>query len=269
MATRLPEMNWQMPDLASGFSLFKQRMELCLKDLEITNDEKKATKIKIALGVEGLRRLNASGLGTADLEKPEKIWGFFEKQLKVNINFRIHRLELIRYRQDHGESIDEFVTRCRDKGRQCDFKDTDLNERILELIIASTPFDGFQRELLQKPADYTLEEAVALGRQYEAVAAGKRCLEDLSPVSNVDAFRRKSQEPATGRKPHTGDHRQCGNCGLHHPVRQCPAYRDICKSCGKKGIGPNTAGQGQIGARAKDRKLMLHLLLSKSTLPLI
>ena len=95
---RLPEMNWQMPDLASGFSVFKQRMELCLKDLDITNAVTIATKIKIALGVEGLRRLNASGLSTEEQEKPDKIWDFFEKQLKVSINFRIHRLELMRYR---------------------------------------------------------------------------------------------------------------------------------------------------------------------------
>ena len=232
---RLPEMNWQMPDLASGFSLFKQRMELCLKDLDITDEVKIATKIKIALGVEGLRRLNASGLSTADQDKPEKVWDFFEKQLKVSINFRIHRLELMRYRQKPEESIDDFVTRCRDKSRQCTFTDAELNERLIELVIASTHFDGLQRDLLQKPAGHPLTDVVTLGRQYEAIAAGKQCLAELAPVSNIDAFSRKPQRPSKDGRPRMSERKQCGNCGLHHPPRKCPAYHDNCKNCGKKG----------------------------------
>ncbi|XP_014663369.1 PREDICTED: uncharacterized protein K02A2.6-like [Priapulus caudatus] len=163
------------------------------------------------------------------------IWDYFDKQLRVNINFRIHRLELMRYRQHPEETIDEFVTRCRDKSRQCDFSKEELNERIVELVIASTHYDGMQRELLQKPAGYALTDVVSLGRQYEAIAAGKQCLSNLSPVSNIDAIRRNPQGPNKGGRPRTSDCKQCGFCGLHHPPRQCPAYRDTCKHCGRRG----------------------------------
>ena len=93
-------------------------MELVLADQDVTDNKKKAIKIKITVGNEGLRQINASGLSEADQENP-KNWKLFETQIKVNINFRVHRLELMRFRQRQDESIDAFVTRCRDKANTC------------------------------------------------------------------------------------------------------------------------------------------------------
>ena len=259
MATRLPEMDWQAPDLANTFALFKQRMELCLTDLDITNAKKQATKIKIAIGTEGLRRLNASGLSQNESDAPEHIWNFFNKQLNVNINFRIHRLELMRYRQKPEETIDEFITRCRAKSNQCDFKEDELNERVIELVIASTPYDGLQRELLQKPTGVKIGEVLTLGRQYEAIAAGRQCLADLTPMSNIDAIRRTQNGPRnTQSGPRTEDHEEhhatdrnlCGNCGLHHTPRRCPAYHDTCKKCGKIGHWAKLCRSGKPPTRS-------------------
>ena len=110
MSTKFPEMNREATDLSEEFKLFKQRMELVLVDQDVTNEKKQAIKIKIAVGNEGLRRINASGLSETDKDKPQELWKLLEAQLKVNINFRVHRLELMRYRQKKDEGIDEFVT---------------------------------------------------------------------------------------------------------------------------------------------------------------
>ena len=59
--------------------LFKQRLLLVSEDNEVTNDEKIAHKIKIGVGDEGLRCLNASDLSDADQKKPAGIWIFFSK----------------------------------------------------------------------------------------------------------------------------------------------------------------------------------------------
>ena len=48
-------MNWNVSNVAEEFKLFKQRTELCLLDNDIVDHQKQATKIKIALGNEGLR----------------------------------------------------------------------------------------------------------------------------------------------------------------------------------------------------------------------
>nr|XP_054760675.1 uncharacterized protein LOC129266939 [Lytechinus pictus] len=198
-------------------------MELTLADKDITDQRKVAIKIKIAVGNEGLPRINASGLSETDKEKPQEIWRLLVAQLKVNINFRIHRLELMRYRQKADETIDEFVTRCRDKAKNCDFEEAELNERIMELVIASTPSLEFQKSLLDQPKGYKVEQILVEGRKYEAVAASRQCLETLEPKQNIDSFKRNQ-----GRKA-------CGNCGRFHKPRQCPAYDDECRACGTKG----------------------------------
>ena len=94
--SKYPSMNWAAHDVADTFMLFKL---LVCEDNEVTNNEKIARKIKIGLGDEGLRRLNASELTDADQKDPAKLCELFETQLKVAVNFRIQRLNLMQYRQ--------------------------------------------------------------------------------------------------------------------------------------------------------------------------
>lgn len=214
---KFPEMDWSKADLPEEYCLFKQRMLLCLEDQGVTDKKKMAVKVKIAIGTEGLKRLNTSDLTDEDKEDPAKLWTLLGEQLKTNVNFRIHRMELMRYRQKTDESLDAFVVRCRDKAKYCEFVAEDLSERIVELVISSTSFDMLQRDLLEKPKGLKIADLLAEGRKYEAVAAGKQCLQTLDTKS-VDAV--------------TKTNKQCGNCGLSHAPRQCPAYHDKCKSCG-------------------------------------
>ncbi|XP_071477891.1 uncharacterized protein [Diadema antillarum] len=219
---KFPEMNWSTSNVADEFKLFRQRTELCFLDHNIVDPIKQATKIKIAVGNEGLRKINASGLSTDDQNNPAKLWNLFEDQLKVKVNFRIHRLELMRYRQKPGESIDEFVNRCRSKAVECDFKADELCERLVELVIASTPIEAFQKDLLDQPKGFNADKLIETGRKYEAIMAGRQCLQTLDNDTNIGAI-----SPASKKR--------CGNCGLSHPPKRCPAYKDYCKACGTIG----------------------------------
>ena len=135
---KFPELNWNATNMAEEFKLFRQRMELCFADHGTVDKVKQSTKIQIAVGNEGLKRINASGLSGDDQNEPEKLWNLFEDQLSIKVNFRIHRLEFMKYRQRVGETIDDFVNRCREKAVECAFAEDELSERILELVIAST-----------------------------------------------------------------------------------------------------------------------------------
>ena len=73
MATKYPDFNWKAKNLVEEFKLFKQQIELCLLDNGVTDDEKISTKIQIALGKEGLKKLNASSLTEEDKKRPRKI----------------------------------------------------------------------------------------------------------------------------------------------------------------------------------------------------
>ena len=187
MANRLPEMDWSSSDLIGNFKLFKQRMELCLDDAEITDDDRTATKIQIAVGNEGLKRINASGLSEEDKKIPEKLWSLFENQLKIKVNFRIHSLEQMKFKQKQNESIDYFVNRCRIKGKECDFTEPELAERVIELVINSTPIDAFQKKLLGKDKRFTIDNLLVEGRRYEAIVdAGKRLTSMGENYNNID-----------------------------------------------------------------------------------
>ncbi len=107
----------------------------------------------------------------------------FESQLTTKVNFRIHRLELMRYRQRKTETLDEFVNCYRAKAKECDFANNELNERVFELVIASTESEAFQRELLDKDRGFPINGMLETSRKYEAIATGKQCLQTLESTS--------------------------------------------------------------------------------------
>ena len=120
------------------------------------------------------------------------------------------------------ETLNDFVTRARTLALKCQFTDVELNERMLELIIASTPYDSFRKDMLGKPIGYTTAETLQEGRKYEAITAGNAQLQQMARVTEeVHAMR-------------TYD-RKCNNCGTNHKPRQCPAYCDACHSGGAIG----------------------------------
>ena len=226
---RFPDMNWAVDDVGEDFTYFKQQMELVFEDSNITDKAKQANKIRLHVGVEGLKRINASGLSAEDQKDPDKLWEVFDQQLHININFRIHRLELKHFRQRRDETLDTFINRCRQKALLCDFTDNDMADRIMELVIDSTPFDEFRKELLEKPKAYTLKQLREDGRKYEAMQEGNKRLHSNMGDAHIDSIQRRQH------KDNYSTSSGCKNCGLEHPPKKCPAYRDECRSCHKKG----------------------------------
>ena len=69
------------------------------------------------------------------------------------------------FRQQQDENLDCFINRCKLLALKCEFEDNELNERLIELIIAGTPIPDYQKELLGKNKTFTLDEATELIRQ--------------------------------------------------------------------------------------------------------
>ena len=89
-STQIPNMDWSSTDMSESLGLFKQKMNLFLDDENITDNA--ARQICRGIGDEGLRRINASDLFPEQKQDPLELWTLSENQLKVNVNFRIHRL---------------------------------------------------------------------------------------------------------------------------------------------------------------------------------
>ena len=131
-------------------------MELYMEDKEVTEAAKKATKIKIAVGDEGIHRLLASGLTDTDIKAPNNIWKLLEDQLdaSVKINYCVHRLDFSHMWEKPKEAIFDYITWLRKKADKCEFGKAELNECLIEMIILSTPFNDFRKELFAKPKDW-------------------------------------------------------------------------------------------------------------------
>jgi hypothetical protein len=229
MASKMPMMDWKHDPVVDSYKAFKARFNLFLEDNDVTVPKKQATKIKIAIGDEGMRRILSSGLTPDDQNKPDKIWGLLEQQLDatVKINFRVHRLEFSNIRQRPEEQITDFIARLREKANKCDFAEAELNERLIEMVILSTPFDEFRKELLSKPAGTPISDIIERGRDYEAILASQDSINTLrgtATSTSINEVRHQHQKK-----------RQCGNCGLQHPPRSCPAFNDECHACGNMG----------------------------------
>lgn len=228
MATAIPIMDWLSPNLAETFKLFKQRLELYFK-VKSTSDDDKVPILLLAVQEEGLKRYNSWSLTTTEESDISVLFNKFLEQLEPAENFRISRLKLSKYKQQQSESVDSFINRCKLLANKCSFKDDELDDRLIELIIASTTIPEYQKELLNKPKGYKLSESVALGRSYEASASYIATLQSFNtPTANIDAMRNNTTRRYSSK---------CKNCGQNHKFgRQfCPARNDKCYHCSKLG----------------------------------
>ena len=236
-------MDWSSNDLGDAFSLYKQKLNLYIEDEGIPEAAVKARKFCPGIGDDGLRRLHVSGLTDDEKQDIEELYKFFENHLKISVNFRIHRLHLMQYRQRKDESLDDFITRARTLALKCEFSDGELSERLIELIIDSTPYEAFRNELLSKDKGHSLKDTLEAGRRYEALTAGLRHITDLSSPTHVDALQRRSP---------------CNNCGLRHDRRECPAFGQKCVICGKMNHWARMCqSKGQQGQQGRQRQSQL------------
>ena len=126
--------------------------------------------------------------------------------------------------QRPDEKLDDFANICRQIARKWEFDAKELDERILEQIIASTPITEFQKELLVSKKGFTLNDALQLGRTYEASKSHIQTLQSLYHNSHIDAVQQQRRTQSV-----------CKNCGKQHRFgkEHCPAADIICFSCNK------------------------------------
>ena len=67
--------------------------------------------IRLLAGEDGLKCFNSWTLTDAARNDPDHIWRKVDEQIEPKHNFRVARLYLQSYRQQDGESVDDFITR--------------------------------------------------------------------------------------------------------------------------------------------------------------
>ncbi|KAG1694107.1 hypothetical protein GQR58_006909 [Nymphon striatum] len=230
MADKMPVMDWPSCNQSESFKLFKQRLKLYFTVKNIKKEEQSAY-ILLAVGQEGLRKFNSWDLSDDEISNPAVIFEKFEEMIEPTENFRVSRLKLSNLRQQNNQSLDDFVSKCKLLANKCGFRPNELQERIIELITASTPIPEFQKELLAKPKTLTLSETLSLGRSHEATNAQVSALRAMNQTKVMHTIEEAKED---NRKTKSSTIKDCRNCGLDHKSRQCPAFGKQCNKCGKR-----------------------------------
>ena len=133
-------------------------------------DEEKSSFILLRIGRLGIDIYKSwSWSEEGDKSKPEKIWEKFEKHLASKVNHRMARYHLQQCKQNQSESVDDFMTRCRNQATKCKFRDaTETEERLIEQLIIGTKQKKVQERLLEKGEKLKLDIATDIARTNEA-----------------------------------------------------------------------------------------------------
>ena len=130
-------LNWNAYDLINEFTTFKQYTELLFDGpLDYIKIEKQLTYVLIWVGHEGLKIYNT---WTIDQSKKmlEGYWNRLKETIEPKSNFRIARYNLTKIHQIEGEKIYTYITCLRSHITKCQFRATDVDERIIECLIAN------------------------------------------------------------------------------------------------------------------------------------
>ena len=168
-------------------------------------------------------------------------------------NKEFERYEFRNMKQSKSESIDQFVTRLRQKATNCDFTDKDVE--IKSQMIQGCYSQKLRTKCLEE--DKALDVLLTMARTMEIAQKQAKCMENGqsdSSLDKVDKIKSKSSKQfgnssppkrfvAPAQQKHTAPRnpthkprdQKCRNCGGEFPHRsRCPAIGVECHYCHKK-----------------------------------
>ena len=159
--------------------------------------------------------------------KPSTIWERFEQHVAPKVNHRLARYQVQQFKQKIDESVDDFLTRCRNQASTCRFRDQiESDERLIEQLIVGTKHKKIQGRLLERGEQLTFDEAIDIARTYETTTSQLEQFENEK--KDINAIKGNLNKHSSDKKPMK---MKCNNCGLEHPLRprdRCPAYGSRC-----------------------------------------
>ena len=162
---------------------------------------------------------------------------------KTNLVYERHRF--LTRKQLDGESIQQFLTDLKNKGKLCNLDKLE-DSLICSVLIIGLHNDSLRERLLEEP-DITLKKTE---RIFLAVEESRKQGQEISYNKEVNAVRTKnvfrplSQPSASASGRFSASSRSesgfgdwtsrfnCYKCGTTHQVRKCPAFGKQCGLCG-------------------------------------
>ena len=237
--TMVNRFNWDSDDLITEFHTFQQYTKLLFDGpLEKTKVEKQLTYVFIWVGRPGLKIYNTWTVADAD-KTLTNYWKRLQETIEPRCNFRLARYNLPKITQEANENIDTFITRIRLHAGKCRFTEAELDDRIIECIIAQGKHSKIHEELLAKDETLTLDKAIQITRMYEAT---QNDLEQFREKKKIDAFKKEGYGRDKYKKSYKKEYTTTSNAACRYGGRthsrgkqHCPAADSTCNTCNRKG----------------------------------
>lgn len=177
-------------------------------------------------------------------EENETVFEVTMKQLdtyftpQVNSAYERHLFRAMK--QLPNETIDQFITRLRQKAEFCDYGDK-INESIRDQVIEKCNSSHLRRKLLEKGKDLTLNQLQTTARALEASESQAFNMENVRTAVNRVQVQRSQTHVTKSNKsgnPISSSSRRCFRCdkeGHLQNSENCPARNKECNKCHKLG----------------------------------
>ncbi|UYV63487.1 hypothetical protein LAZ67_2004238 [Cordylochernes scorpioides] len=175
--------------------------------------------------------------------KLDSVLKAFDSHFCVRKNIIYERAKFNSRIQEDREPVDEFITSLYKLADSCEFEG--LHEQLIRDRIVVGVRDKALSERMQLDSELTLEKAVKMGRQQEAVRQQQVDLQRPSTSQKVNQvkFNSKKQSPKQQQQPSRKKEKsartrsRCPKCGgfTHREGQACRAEGQKCNLCSKTG----------------------------------
>ena len=161
-----------------------------------------------------------------DRQKLDVLKSKFEEYVNPRKNTIFERYKFWEYKQQDGETIDQFITELKTRAKSCEFGDQH-DSMIRDRIVFGVSDTPLKERLLRESSDLTLEKAASLCR---AAEASKTQLKELqtSEKKPVYVVKPKPKPKHSVNTPRQQQQFNCRKCGTKHLPRSCPAFGRLC-----------------------------------------
>ena len=245
----IPSMNWKSINLPEEFRKFKRSVVYIFKGpLKDESDEVKIQYLLMWVGPDGADIRDGWALSATNEKDLEMHWTNFESYVKPKTNYRVARFQMRALKQEAGESIDSFVTRAKVIATKCQYDDMD--DALLDTLIAGVHDESLQRKLIGKDDTLTLDRALDIIRSFESTRSRIADIQETKRVHSIDKTpgKRLTKGKQNWQRPQKYDNKTkpkftppfktgvCWNCGNPHAREAtCPAAGATCHECSKVG----------------------------------
>eukprot|EP00731_Ephydatia_muelleri_P009839 Em0005g425a len=233
------------PQWKKRFEQFRVASGLCNED-----ESRQVSTLLYCLGegAEEVLQATATSLEKAKKQYREAI-ETFEIYFRVKRNVIYERARFNSRNQLEGEPVEQYVLSLHSLARNCEYG-TLQEELIRDRIVIGIRDKALSRRL-QLDADLTLEKAMRLVRQNEAVGEQQKVLQGnleykkeslVRQNETVGGQQKESAESVdldkvgVSSEHRGGEKRKCSRCGREHGANgRCPAQNAVCFGCKRKG----------------------------------